>query len=206
MSLKTHWEDVYTNKSSDKVSWFQPHAEKSLSIIEKLKVPQSAKIIDVGGGASHLVDDLVEQGYNNLTVLDLSAAALDIAQQRLAEAAKTVCWLVEDVTQLTLEKHSIDVWHDRAVFHFLNSELERQQYVENVLKIVKPGGYVIVSTFAEGGPKECSGLPVQRYSAEGIHDEFGSPFEMLGHEKELHKTPFGTDQKFVYCYCRRVAS
>ena len=206
MSLKNHWEAIYTQKPANEVSWFQAHAVKSLSIIEKLKVPKTAKIIDVGGGASHLVDDLLEQGYHNLTVLDLSAAALGIAQQRLAEEAKNVCWLVDDVTQLTLEKHSIDVWHDRAVFHFLGTEPERQQYVENVLKIVKPGGYVIISTFAEDGPKECSGLPVQRYSAEGIHTEFGSPFEMLGHEKESHKTPFGTEQKFVYCYCRRVSS
>jgi len=206
MSLKNHWENVYTNKSSDEVSWFQPHAEKSLHIIEKLNIPKNAKIIDVGGGASYLVDDLIQQGFNNLTVLDLSATALDIAQQRLAKAAKDVCWLVEDVTQLVLEKHSIDVWHDRAVFHFLNTDVERQKYIENVLKMVKPGGYVIISTFAEDGPKECSGLPVQRYSAEGIHTEFGSPFEMLGHEKESHKTPFGTEQKFIYCYCRRTAS
>ena len=206
MSLKNHWENVYTNKPADEVSWFQPHAEKSLSIIESLKVPKNAQIIDVGGGASHLVDDLLVQGYNNLTVLDLSASALKTAQQRLGEAAKHVRWLVEDVTQLSLPKHSIDLWHDRAVFHFLNTELERHQSVENVLKIVKPGGYVIVSTFAEDGPTECSGLPVQRYSAEGIHDEFGSPFEMLGHLKEAHKTPFGMEQKFVYCYCRRLGA
>lgn len=206
MSLKSHWENVYTNKPSNEVSWFQPHAEKSLSIIDELKVAKDANIIDVGGGASCLVDDLLGKGYNNLTVVDLSEAALAVAQQRLSAVAKKVCWIVNDVTQLTLDKHSIDVWHDRAVFHFLTTEIERQQYIKNVLRSVKPGGYVIISTFAENGPKECSGLPVQRYSAEGIHTEFGLPFEMLGHEKESHKTPFGTEQKFVYCYCRRVAS
>ncbi len=206
MSLKKHWENVYSNKSASEVSWFQPHAERSLNIIESLKVPKNSQIIDVGGGASRLVDDLLDLKYRNITVLDLSAAALKTTQQRLGEATKRVRWLVEDVTLLSLPKHSIDVWHDRAVFHFLNTGIERQRYVENVLKIVKPGGYVIVSTFAEDGPTECSGLPVQRYSAEGIHDEFGSSFEMLGHENEAHKTPFGTEQKFVYCYCRRLTS
>ena len=203
---KSHWENVYTTKASDTVSWFQPHAEKSLSIIQSLNVSKDANIIDVGGGASMLVDDLLTQGYKNLSVLDLSASALKVAQQRLGESAKKVNWLEEDVTKLNLEKHSIDVWHDRAVFHFLTDELDRQRYVETVLKAVKPSGFVIIATFAEDGPKECSGLPVQRYSATGIHDEFGSPFELLGHEKEVHQTPFGSEQKFVYCYCRKKNS
>ncbi|HIO96675.1 MAG TPA: class I SAM-dependent methyltransferase [Leucothrix sp.] len=201
-----HWENVYTMKATDTVSWFQPHAEKSLRIIESLKVGKEANIIDVGGGASILVDDLLAQGYQHLNVLDLSASALKVAQKRLGESAKKVNWLVEDVTQLKLEKHSIDVWHDRAVFHFLTDELDRQRYVEAVLKAVKPSGFVIVATFAEDGPKECSGLPVQGYSAEGIHDEFGSPFELLGHEKESHQTPSGAQQKFVYCYCRKKSN
>ncbi len=208
MSLKNHWEDVYTNKASDSVSWFQPHAEKSLKLIESFGVPKSANIIDVGGGASMLVDDLLEQGYDNISVLDLSASALEVAQNRLGEEAKKVGWLEADVTCLDLPKYDlkqgIDVWHDRAVFHFLTDEEDRRRYVDTVLKAVKPGGFVLIATFAEGGPKECSGLPVQRYSANGIHDEFGSPFEMLGSLEESHLTPFGSEQQFVYCYCRKL--
>ncbi len=200
---KNHWENVYTKKSADTVSWFQPHAEKSLSIIQNMNVSKDVNILDVGGGASTLVDDLLAQGYKNLSVLDLSASALNVAKQRLGDSAKKVTWLEEDVTKLNLEKHSIGVWHDRAVFHFLTDELDRQRYVETVLKAVKPSGFVIIATFAEDGPKECSGLPVQRYSAEGIHNEFGSPFELLGHEKESHQTPSGLQQHFVYCYCRK---
>ncbi len=208
MSLKNHWEDVYTHKASDSVSWFQPHAEKSLKLIESFGVPKSANIIDVGGGASMLVDDLLGEGYRNVSVLDLSAAALNVAQNRLGEEAKKVRWLETDATRIDLPKfnleHRVDVWHDRAVFHFLTQEEDRQRYVDTVLKAVKPGGFVLIATFAEDGPKECSGLPVQRYSADGIHDEFGSPFEMLGSLKESHLTPFGSEQQFVYCYCRKL--
>lgn len=203
MDSKKHWEDVYTTKSSDSVSWFQPNAEKSLGIIQGLDITKNSNIIDIGGGASTLVDDLLEHGYLNLSVLDLSAAALEVAKSRLGSAASKVQWREEDVTKLTLEKHSIDVWHDRAVFHFLTNEDDRNNYVKSVLHAVKPGGYVIVATFAEDGPEECSGLPVQRYSASELHSKFGSPFTLLGHEKEIHKTPFGTSQSFVYCYCRK---
>jgi len=203
MDSKNHWNDVYTTKSSDSVSWFQPGAGKSLDIIQHLDVAKSSSIIDVGGGASLLVDNLLEHGYLNLSVLDLSGAALKVAKSRLGVSANEVQWLEADVTKLTLEKHSIDVWHDRAVFHFLTDENDRNRYVKSVLHAVKPGGYVIVATFAEDGPEKCSGLPVQRYSASELHSEFGSPFKLLGHEKESHKTPFGTSQSFVYCYCRK---
>ncbi|MBL4796716.1 MAG: class I SAM-dependent methyltransferase [Oleispira sp.] len=203
MDSKKHWEDVYTTKSSDSVSWFQPNAEKSLGIIQGLDIAKNSNVIDIGGGASTLVDDLLQHGYLNLSVLDLSAAALEVAKSRLGSAASKVQWREEDVTKLTLEKHSVDVWHDRAVFHFLTNEDDRNNYVKSVLHAVKPGGYVIVATFAEDGPEECSGLPVQRYSASELHSQFGSPFTLLGHEKEIHKTPFGTTQSFVYCYCRK---
>ena len=206
MDPKNHWEDVYSTKSSDAVSWFQPHAEKSLSIIRNLGVSKSSSIIDVGGGASTLVDDLLALEYGNLSVLDLSGAALKVARSRLGDLAAKVRWLEQDVTKLSLEKNSIDVWHDRAVFHFLTNEDDRNSYVKSVLNTVRPGGYVIVATFAEDGPEKCSGLPVQRYSANELHSEFGSAFQLLGHEKELHQTPFATSQKFVYCYCRKNTS
>lgn len=202
MENKQHWENVYTQKSADAVSWFQPQATQSLNIIQRLRLDQSAHIIDVGGGASILVDDLSDLNYQNLSVLDLSSAALQVAQKRLGDTAQKIHWIEGDVTRISLPKHSVDVWHDRAVFHFLTNETDRRRYVDTVLTCVKPGGYVIVATFAEDGPEQCSGLPVQRYSASALHDEFGSPFDLMGHEKESHQTPFGTTQNFVYCYCR----
>ena len=203
MDPKSHWENVYTTKQSDDVSWFQPHAEKSLNIINGLKLDKSSRILDVGGGASTLVDDLLALGYSDLSVLDLSEAALKVAQARLGEKSQQVRWLVEDVTQLNLAKHSVDCWHDRAVFHFLTNEKDRNNYIKTVLNAVKPGGHVIVATFAEDGPEKCSSLPVVRYSADELHSEFGQPFELLGHEKETHQTPFGTSQSFTYCFCRK---
>lgn len=202
MNEKNHWENVYTTKKSDEVSWFQPQASASLNFIRKLENNRDANIIDVGGGASTLVDDLLSLGYSNLKVLDISSAALEVAKSRLGENANIVEWIVEDVTRLNVPRHSIDVWHDRAVFHFLNDQKQRENYVKAVLNAVKPGGHVIVSTFSLEGPEKCSGLPVQRYDAESLHDQFGEPFTLLGHEYENHKTPFGTNQKFIYCYCR----
>ena len=206
MQPKEHWERVYATKPADNVSWFQVHAKQSLRPIRGTGVPCSASIIDVGGGASTLVDDLLDSGYSAITVLDLSAAALAAARKRLGSRSSAVQWIEANITDALLPVHSYDVWHDRAVFHFLTSPLERHAYVEAVLRAVKPGGHVIVATFAEDGPTQCSGLPVMRYSANELHAEFGAPFTLLQHEKEEHHTPFGTVQKFVYCYCRKSAS
>jgi SAM-dependent methyltransferase len=206
MKQKEHWERVYATKPTDAVSWFQEHPEHSLRLIRGTGVPLSASIIDVGGGASTLVDDLLRSGYSNLTVLDLSAIALAAAQARLGAQSTGVRWLEADVTETELPIHAYDVWHDRAVFHFLTAPDDRQAYVRQVLRAVKPGGHVIVATFAEDGPNECSGLPVVRYRANELHAEFGGPFTLLQHEKEEHHTPFGTVQQFVYCYCRKVSS
>jgi len=202
MPQKEHWEQVYTTKSTTGVSWFQAHAEQSLRLIQDTGVPRSAAIIDVGGGASTLVDDLLAGGYRALSVLDISAAALKAAQVRLGNTADQVRWLVGDITSIDLPTQAFDVWHDRAVFHFLTTPEQRAAYVRQVLRAVKPGGHVIVSTFAEDGPLQCSGLPVMRYSANGLHAEFGAPFELIRHEQEEHRTPAGGIQKFVYCYCR----
>ena len=206
MQSKEHWERVYSTKSTDAVSWYQPHADHSLQLIEATGVPRTASIIDVGGGASTLVDDLLARDYQGITVLDLSAAALHSAKDRLGTKANSVTWLESDITRAELPFHAYDVWHDRAVFHFLTAPEDRHAYVQSVLRSVKPGGHVIVATFAEDGPLQCSGLPVMRYSAAQLHAEFGEGFKLISHDRELHHTPFGTTQQFTYCYCRRPAS
>lgn len=203
MQSKEHWNKVYSSKPADGVSWYQEHAESSLRLIQQTGVPPSAEIIDVGGGASTLVDDLIASGFTHLSVLDLSEAALDATKQRLGSSADEVQWIAGDITKASLPSLSYDVWHDRAVFHFLTDEADRQAYVQAVLRSVKPGGFVIVATFSEDGPTHCSGLPVKRYTADELHDEFGTPFELISHEKEAHHTPFGTTQNFVYCFCRK---
>ncbi|HEY8887112.1 MAG TPA: class I SAM-dependent methyltransferase [Gallionella sp.] len=206
MQSKDHWETVYSTKASDAVSWFQPHADFSVGLIKATGVSRDASIIDVGGGASTLVDDLLANGYTNLSVLDLSAAALAAAQNRLGHRASEVRWIEADITKANLPGNQFDIWHDRAVFHFLTSPEDRAAYVHAVFHSVKPGGHVIVATFAEDGPDQCSGLPVMRYRPDELHAEFGKAFSLLSHEKEAHHTPSGTVQQFVYCYCRRMGS
>jgi 2-polyprenyl-3-methyl-5-hydroxy-6-metoxy-1,4-benzoquinol methylase len=203
MQSKDYWEKVYASKATDAVSWFQPHADVSLNLIQSAGVARDAAIIDVGGGASTLVDDLLEDSYTDLTVLDLSASALHVARNRLSERASRVQWIEADITQVRLPTRRYDIWHDRAVFHFLMTQQERDAYVLIVFNSVKPGGYVIIATFAEDGPLQCSGLPVMRYRADALHDEFGDAFQLLKHQKEEHHTPSGAVQQFVYCYCRR---
>lgn len=173
-------------------------------MIREAGVPLTASIIDVGGGASTLVDDLLANGYENVTVLDLSGVALATAKTRLGVQASNVQWQEANIIETKLDSNAYDVWHDRAVFHFLTTAEERHAYVQAVLRAVKPGGLVIVATFAEDGPSKCSGLPVMRYDAHELHAEFGEPFVLLGHEKESHHTPGGNEQKFVYCFCRKV--
>jgi len=202
MERKEHWEHIYATKAPHGVSWFQEHAERSIRLIRETGLLHSASIIDVGGGASTLVDDLIRGGYSNVTVLDLSAAAIAAAKKRLGAQADQVAWVEADVTEVSLPVHGYDLWHDRAVFHFLTSQQERSAYVSAVLRSVRPGGHVIVATFSEAGPTQCSGLPVMRYSAGTLHAEFGDPFVLLRHEKEKHRTPTGNVQEFVYCYCR----
>jgi 2-polyprenyl-3-methyl-5-hydroxy-6-metoxy-1,4-benzoquinol methylase len=205
MESKEHWETVYSSKAPTEVSWFQEHAELSLKLIRSAAIPTSASIIDVGGGASTLVDDLLTHAFTRVTVLDLSGVALATAKARLGARASSVQWVEANVLEADLPSHAYDVWHDRAVFHFLTAPADRQAYVRKVLHAVRPGGLVIVATFAEDGPTKCSGLPVMRYSASELHAEFGKPFQLIGHERESHHTPVGSEQKFVYCLCRTAA-
>ena len=204
MNTKEHWEAVYTTKSTDSVSWFQANASYSLHIIQQINLEKTAQIIDVGGGASTLVDSLLENDFTNVTVMDLSGAALNAAQKRLGDASKKVQWLEGDILHYLLPEQGIDLWHDRAVFHFLIEGADRRRYVEAVLDSVKLGGHVIIATFSEDGPEQCSGLPVRRYSPSTLHAELGAQFELLGHEKELHQTPMGKTQGFTYCHFKRA--
>jgi SAM-dependent methyltransferase len=199
---KTHWEKVYATKAPDQVSWYRPHLEVSLSLIERAAGGFSASIIDVGGGESTLVDDLLARGYQYITVLDISQAAIDVTKERLKAAAERVDWITADVTKADLAPNTYDVWHDRAVFHFLTSIEQRVAYVQEVAHAVRTGGHVIVGTFGPEGPTKCCGLDVMRYDAESLHDQFGTHFRLVESSKELHHTPFGTTQQFLYCYCR----
>ena len=201
MDTQAHWESIHGTKAPNQVSWFRPHLQTSLALIERAAADRSASIIDVGAGASTLVDDLMQEGYRNITVLDISQAAIEVTKNHLGEASKSVRWLRADVTQGSLPAHAYDVWHDRAVFHFLTKPDERLAYVRNVALAVKPGGHVIVSTFGTEGPEKCSGLDVVRYDAGSLHQEFGPRFRLVASSKELHRTPFGTTQQFLYCYC-----
>ena len=202
MNVLTHWEKIYIEKARDAVSWYRPHLETSLELIERAAPDFSASIIDVGGGESTLVDDLLARGYKNVTVLDVSQTAIDVTKKRLGKASERVKWLVADITNARLDRCGYDVWHDRAVFHFLTTIDERTAYVRQVAHAVKPGGHVIVSTFGPEGPTKCSGLDVVRYDAESLHKEFGVRFHLLESSEELHRTPFGTIQQFLYCLCR----
>jgi ubiquinone/menaquinone biosynthesis C-methylase UbiE len=203
MDPKTHWETIYRTKDVHEVSWFQAEARRSLDLIARICPDRSAPIIDVGAGASVLVDNLLAAGYRDLSVLDLSEAALEISRERLDTDSAKVKWMVGDVLQVDFDESAYTVWHDRAVFHFLTSASDRQAYVEQVRRSVRPGGYVLVATFAEDGPEYCSGLPVVRYSADGLHSEFGTDFQLVRSEHEDHRTPGGAEQSFLYCLCRR---
>lgn len=202
MDARTHWEKIYTTKAPDQVSWYRPHLETSLGLVLRAVSDRAASIVDVGGGESTLVDDLLQEGFQNITVLDVSQAAIDVNKARLGEKASSVRWLVADVTQVQLQVSAYDLWHDRAVFHFLTAKEQRTAYVRQVIQAVKFGGHVIVSTFGPEGPTKCSGLEVVRYDAESLHEEFGARFRLVESSKEIHQTPFGTTQQFLYCYCR----
>jgi 2-polyprenyl-3-methyl-5-hydroxy-6-metoxy-1,4-benzoquinol methylase len=201
MGTQAHWEEIYSTKAPTEVSWFSPHLQTSLDLIQRVAGNPSASIIDVGGGESTLVDDLIGLGHHNLTVMDISRVAVEHTKKRLGAASHLVKWLVGDILQVELPAGEYDVWHDRAVFHFLTTPAQRLAYVRQVASSVKRGGHVIVGTFGPEGPTKCSGLDVMRYDAESLHGEFGPRFNLIESSKELHKTPFGTTQQFLYCYC-----
>jgi SAM-dependent methyltransferase len=201
MNTQLHWEKVYGSKAADEFIWFRPHLQTSMSFIGRSAQDRSARIIDVGGGESTLVDDLLGRGYKNVTLLDISETAIAVTKVRLGERADCVEWLVGNVTTIGLPVDTYDVWHDRAVFHFLTSAAERAAYVGRVKRSVRSGGHVIIGTFGPEGPAKCSGLNVKGYDAGSLHGEFGRRFRLIDSTNELHQTPFGTTQQFVYCFC-----
>lgn len=200
MDREIHWEKIYAEKAPDAVSWYRPHLERSLELIEEAVGNQSASLIDVGGGASTLVDDLLARGYEDITVLDISRSAIDTNRKRLEESAIRVHWLVADILKVELPSAAYDLWHDRAVFHFLTAAVDRAAYVSQILRAVKPEGHVIISTFGPEGPQKCSGLDVVRYDVETLRKELGTRFQLQRSFTEQHQTPFGTAQQFLYCH------
>jgi len=199
---KAHWEGIYQRVAPEQVSWYRPHLETSLEMIERAAKGRDAPIIDVGGGESTLVDDLLARGYERVTVLDISETAIAVCRERLGAKAERVRWIAADVTKAEFARGEYDIWHDRAVFHFLTAEETRREYVRQVAKAVRPGGYVIVSTFGPEGPTKCSGLDVVRYDADTLHGEFGAHFRPVESREEIHRTPAGKVQQFLYCMCR----
>lgn len=192
-----HWEALYRRQAPTRVSWYQDSPTRSLAMIERTGIARDARIVDVGGGASTLVDRLLERGFANVTVLDIASAALAAAKARLGERAQRVEWVVADVTAWR-PPGLYDLWHDRAVFHFLVEESDRRAYAATLCAALAPGGHAIIATFALDGPERCSGLPVMRYSADGLAGELGVDFHLIESAPETHVTPAGVEQRFLY--------
>ena len=202
MNHKEHWEHMYATKRETDVSWFQAEPRISLAIIRQAAPDLRTPIVDVGGGASRLVDVLLTAGYQNLTVVDISPSALEQAKKRLGERGTRVTWIAADALESILPQSGAGFWHDRALFHFLTDHGERTRYVQEVRRALRPGGHILLATFAEDGPQKCSGLPVVRYSAPTLRALLGDPFELLETEREDHLTPAGVHQSFQYCLFR----
>jgi ubiquinone/menaquinone biosynthesis C-methylase UbiE len=201
-SRRAHWETVYASKSEREVSWFQESAAPSLELIAEAGVTPLSAIIDVGGGASRLVDALLEKGFRDVTVLDISEAALGAAKARLSERGLSVRWVISDVTEWRPEAAAFDLWHDRAAFHFLTDPGDRTAYVARMIRALKPGGHAIIATFALDGPERCSGLPVQRYDGRNVGEAIGERFELIRTRPEVHTTPWGAKQSFQFSLFR----
>jgi len=199
MDRQAHWEHIYETKGPDDVSWFEPVATRSLSLIERVAADRDTAIIDVGAGASTLVDGLVSDGYHRITVLDISSSALERARNRLGDRATAVVWCNADILSADLPAAEFGVWHDRAAFHFLTTDAERARYVAQLGRALRPHGHAIVATFAEDGPTRCSGLDVVRYSPRALQREFGNDFRLVASSHEMHQTPWGAEQAFTYC-------
>jgi SAM-dependent methyltransferase len=200
---RTHWDDTYTAKADTQVSWYQPRPDRSLALIRSAARSTAASIIDVGGGASRLVDALISEGYSDVTVLDISKVALEHCKARLKGLARKVSWIVADITQWQPQR-TWDIWHDRAVFHFLTDAASQDAYITALKRGTVSGSTVIMATFALAGPERCSGLPVQRYSPETLAARLGSDFTLQAEAVEMHPTPFGTIQEFAYMAFRRA--
>jgi len=200
---KNHWENIYQTKQLNEVSWFQPTPETSLSFFKTLNIPTTAKIIDIGGGDSFLADHLLDLGYENISVLDISEAALERAKKRLGNRASKIKWIVADAANFK-PTEQYDFWHDRAAFHFLTNDDEVANYVKTVEQAITPNGFLVVGTFSEQGPKKCSGIDIKQYSENSLSQLFTKEFEKLNCFTVEHKTPFDTTQQFVFCSFKKV--
>ncbi|WP_395683409.1 class I SAM-dependent methyltransferase [Dokdonella sp.] len=201
-----HWDAVYREKDEAQTSWYRPHLVESLRLIDLRKLKQDAPVIDIGGGRSTLVDDLLARGFNDVSVLDLSDVALAQARQRLGENAERVQWIVGDVTDVRLPAAHYGLWHDRAAFHFLTEAQQRSRYVAAAARAVRPGGLALIATFAPDGPERCSDLPVCRYDAMMLEATFAPAFELAEKTRHVHVTPDGRPQPFVHVVLRRRAN
>jgi 2-polyprenyl-3-methyl-5-hydroxy-6-metoxy-1,4-benzoquinol methylase len=200
MTLQDHWEHIYQTKAPVETSWFEPHLQTSLHWISEAAPDRSASIIDVGGGESTLSDDLLAMHYRSLTVLDIAKAAITKSRNRLGAAAEKINWLVGNVIEVALPPRAYDVWHDRAVFHFLTEPDRRSAYVRQLSSSLKTGGHVVIATFGPQGPEKCSGLVTMRYNADSLQRELGQDFRLVRSSVVEHHTPFGTAQQFIYCH------
>lgn len=199
---KSHWEKVYATRSPVRLGWYRPRLETSLAWIEELALAPEAPIIDIGGGVSTLVDNLLDAGHEMIALLDISDKALELVKARLGSRAELVMWLGGDVTSVSLPKHHFDLWHDRAVFHFLMLPAEQERYRQQLLHAVKPGGQAIISTFAPEAPAKCSGLPVTRYDHAALQQTLGPSVQLERHSQEPHVTPGGVEQMYQSCQFR----
>ncbi len=205
MSMKSHWQDVYMSKAPDQVSWYQGEPTVSLDLIKNTGVAATSALIDVGGGASRLVDSLLDAGWTNLSVVDISAAALQYAGERLGKRAEGVNWIEADITKFDPPQR-YSIWHDRALFHFLTDPSDRRRYVATLDKALTSGGHALIATFAPEGPPKCSGLDVVRYDAGKLLAELGAGFELKEERREAHSTPWGAEQDFAWFRFKKVNS
>ena len=198
---RAHWQSVYDSKEPTEVSWYQPVPERSLQLIRAVGVAKSEPVLDVGGGASTLVDHLLQEGYSDISVLDISGNALNRSRARLGESADSVDWIEADVTTF-VPPRQYALWHDRAVFHFLTDPADRDNYIDVVRRATKTNGYLVLATFGPEGPQRCSGLEIRRYSVRRLQDLFGDHFDLGGHHLDDHLTPMGSTQQFLYSWWR----
>jgi ubiquinone/menaquinone biosynthesis C-methylase UbiE len=203
-SRQAHWEGIYTKKGENEVSWFQENPAPSLELIAQIGATPTSAIIDIGGGASRLVDNLVKRGFEDVTVLDLSEAALEAAKARLGNDSGQVQWIVADATAWEPLK-AYDIWHDRAAFHFLTEQPDRTAYVDRVERALKVGGYAIIATFALDGPERCSGLPIVRYDPVSLSQTLGRSFQLVDTRRHTHATPWRTEQSFQFSVFNRCS-
>ena len=200
---QAHWQNVYTTKGEGEVSWFQDCPAISIDLIKSAATNKESAIVDVGGGASRLVDHLLKDGFRSIAVLDLSSAALETAKSRLGSAGADVEWITSDVTTWR-PRRQYDVWHDRAAFHFLTDPGDRRAYIDTLKTALRPNGQAIIATFARDGPEKCSGLPVQRYDASTLQRELGEDFRLIESRRETHTTPWDSTQSFQFARFVRV--